>query len=133
MAFNVGKFVKNQAKSAVKRIIDDIVGKSSSGLPRSSELIANSTAQSLFNIGASYESVSAFATSKTDGIVSGGDPHYAAVAGKDAAKKAGNSSAAQSRTAGSDDLNTYIDKVNPQTAIATKKANKSVEILTAIV
>lgn len=133
MAFNVGKFVKNQAKSAVKRIIDDIVGKSSSGLPRNSELVANSTAQSLFNIGASYSSVSAFTTSKTDGIVSGGDPHYAAVAGKDAAKKAGSSSVASARTIGNDNVNTYMNKINPQTAIANKKAKKSVEILTAIV
>lgn len=132
MAFNVGNFVKDQAKSAVSRILKGVIGNSTSGLPKSTQLVANSTAQSLFNIGASYESVSAFTSTKTDGIVSGGDPHYAAVAGKDVAKKTGTSSVSAARNIGSDDLSTYKSKLNPQTAIARKKASKSVEVISAI-
>lgn len=133
MAFNVGKFIKSQAKSAVGRLVGDVVGGVVSGLPKNSQLVATSTAQTLFNIGASYNSVSAFAASKTDGIVSGGDPYYAVAAGKDVAKKTGNQTVATARTAGTDDINTYVDKLNPQTAIAKKKASRSVEILTAVV
>ena len=133
MAFNVGNFVKSQAKSAVERLVSGVVGNVVSGLPRNSQLVASSTAQSLLNVGASYKSVSAFSASKVDSVVSGGDPHYAAATGKDVAKRASQPTVAAARNIGSDDLDTYIETLNPQTAIAAKKAKKSVEVLSAVI
>ena len=64
MAFNVGNFVKNTAQSAVDKLVNDVVGKVTSGLPMASQLLASSSAQTLFNIGASYESVQALTSKK---------------------------------------------------------------------
>lgn len=127
---DVGNFIKNTAKSAIERIIGGVVDNVAKGVARSGRSAANSTAQSLVNAGASYQSVSSFAASKTDSVVSKGDPRFAAKSGKDIAKTAA-TSITRSRQQNTENVNTYIDKINPQTAIEAKRREKSVEILTA--
>ena len=131
MAFNVGNFVKDTAKSAVNKLVDDAVGKISSGLPMNTKLIADSAAKSLFNIGASYESVQALAAAKTDNIISGGADEFFALAGK-AVNRTGGVNLKDLRRLGEESLNSYLRNINPTTKIASKRKRDELEILSVL-
>lgn len=127
---DVGNFIKSTAKSALDRIIGKVVDNVANGVARSGRSAASSTAQSLVNAGASYQSMSSFAASKTDSVISKGDPRFAAKSGKDVAKTA-SVDITRVRQQGTESTSMYIDKINPQTAIEAKRREKAVEILVA--
>jgi hypothetical protein len=127
MAFNVGKFVKNTAKSAGDRILGDIISSATSGMPINLISSAKSTAESLFNVGASYESISSFASQKTDSLVNQGSDFFYALAGKDPAR-ASAADIKQRRRANIDNINTYLSEVNPSTKIKAKRREADIII-----
>ncbi len=126
MAFNVGKFVKNTAKSAGDRILGDIISSATSGMPINLISSAKSTAESLFNVGASYESISSFASQKTDSLVNQGSDFFYALAGKDPAR-ASAADIKQRRRVNLDSIDTFLDEINPSTKIKSKR--KEVDII----
>lgn len=133
MAFNVGKFVKSTAKSAANRMLDEVVSAVTSKLPISTSLSAKSTVNSLFNVGASFDSISAFASQKTDSLISGGAEKYFALAGKDPARTAA-ADIENLRHSGLDkNVSFFLNEVNPSTKIKLKKqeAAGAVDDLTA--
>lgn len=131
MAFNVGNFVKSAAKDVGGKMLDDVISNATSKLPSSLLSSASSTAQSLFNVGASFDSISAFATKKTDAIVNQGSDMFYALAGKDPARVAA-ADLKKLRRRGLENVDTYLSDINPSTKIAAKKKNASM-ILDAIV
>ena len=131
MAFNVGKFVKSASKSAVGSALDDIVGAATSKLPMGLISSAQSTVDSLFNVGASFESISAFATRKTDSIVNQNADVYFALAGKDPVKTAA-ADIARLRRANTDDVKKHLSSINPTTAINAKK-REAAAIIDAVI
>jgi len=121
MAFNVGKFVKSTAKSAANRMLNDIVTSATSKLPLNTSLAARSTIDSLFNVGASFESISAFATQRTDSLINDNAETFFALAGKDPARAAA-ADIERLRHGGLDqNTNYFLEEVNPSTKIKRKK------------
>lgn len=131
MAFNVGNFIKDTAKSSVDKLIDDAIGKVTSNLPSMSGLLAKSSAQSLFNIGSSYESVQALTSQKVDALVSGSADDFFALAGKVVNRTAG-ANLSQLRRTSPDNINTLLDKVIPSSKIRQAKNKDSLEIIAVI-
>jgi hypothetical protein len=125
MAFNVGKFVKAAGKTAANRMLNDVVTSATSKLPLSTSLAARSTIDSLFNVGASYESISAFATQRTDSLINDNAEMYFALAGKDPARAAA-ADIERLRHSGIDqNTNYFIEEINPSTKIRNKKREAS--------
>lgn len=131
MGFNIGNFVADKSKSATQRLVDDAVGKIVGGLPMSANKIASSSAESLFNIGASYESIQALSSQKTDAIISGGADEFFALAGKVVNRTAGADLSKLRRTAG-ENINDYINRVNPATKIKSKRDDDGLTIISVI-
>ena len=130
MAFNVSNFVKTAAKSVQGKLLDTVISAATSKLPISLQSSASSTAQSLFNVGASFDSISAFSSQKTDSIVNQGSDMFYALAGRDPARVAG-ADLKKLRRRGLENVNTYLNDINPSTKIAAKKKNASM-ILDAV-
>ena len=131
MAFSVDSYVKDTSKSAAAKIVGDVVNKTISGLPMSTKLIASSAAQTLFNVGASYESIQALSAQKTDALISGASNDFFALAGKAASRVAGANVSKLRRTA-TEDINQFLSKINPATKINKKKASSSPEIISVL-
>jgi len=131
MAFNVNKFVKSAGKSIGGKILDNVISAATSKLPMGLLSSATSTAESLFNVGASFESISAFSTQKTDSIVNQSAEMYYALAGKDPARVAG-ADLKLLRRSSTQSLGVHLQEINPTSKIASKKKYASV-ILDAIV
>jgi hypothetical protein len=131
MAFNVGNFVKSSAKSIGNKLLDNVVSSVTSQLPQSLVSSARSTADTLFNVGASFDSISAFAAKKTDSLVNQKAEMYYALAGKDPARIAG-ADLKRLRTRALETVDEYIEDVNPSTKVAKKKLNASM-ILDAVI
>ncbi len=131
MAFNASSFVKDTAKSAVSKLVDKVTGNVTSGLPMNAQLTADSTAKALFNIGASYESVEAFASRKTDSIISGAADEFYAIAGK-AVDRTSGSSVANLRRTSTESVNSYLQNVNPTTKINSKRKRDEYEVLAVL-
>lgn len=131
MSFNVGSFVKSTAQSIGQRLINDVVSSVTSGLPMNLSSSAKSTAETLFNVGASFKSISAFASQKTDALVNQGSDVFYALAGKDPSR----ASAAEiknRRRANTDSLNDYLNSVNPSTKIKAKRRDTASVIMDAV-
>lgn len=131
MAFNVKDFVKDSQKSPVERVIDTVISASTNGKPNGLKGIAESTAKSFFNIAASYESVSAFSSTKTDNIVSGAADEFYALAGKNTAR-ASKVDLNKLRRLSSEDTNTFLNNSNPATKIGAVKKGNSIEIISVL-
>lgn len=131
MAFNVSNFVKTAAKSVEGKLLDSVISAATSKLPISLLSSASSTAQTLFNVGASFDSISAFSSKKTDSIVNQGSDMFYALAGKDPARVAA-ADLKKLRRRGLENVDTYLSDINPSSKIAAKKRNASM-ILDAIV
>ena len=131
MAFNVSNFVKSTSKSISNRILDNATTTAISGASRNAQLIAKTTAQSLFNIGASFDSVEAFSTQKTDSILSGASNEYFAMAGKSPSRIAANKLSSLRRT-GSESAKVYVESINPQTKVANAKSNQQFTTYTVV-
>lgn len=121
MAFNVGKFVKSATKSIGSRMLEDVITAASSKLPLNTVLAARSTADSLFNVGASYDSISAFATQRTDSLIRDGAETYFALAGRDPARASAADIEDLRRAGNNKDINYFLNEVNPSTKIKMKK------------
>jgi hypothetical protein len=122
MAFNIGNYIKSEVKSVDDKFLDGIVSGATSKLPVGLISSASSTAQSLFNVGASFESISAFTSQKTDSIVNQGSDMFYALAGKDPARVAG-ADLKKLRRRGLENTDAYLSDINPSTKIAAKKRN----------
>ena len=131
MAFNVGNFVKSTSKSIVNRIIDNATSTAIAGGSRNAQLIARNTAQSLFNIGASFDSVEAFSTQKTDTILSGASNEYFALAGKSPSRVVAGALNSLRRT-GNESTQVYVNRINPQTKVANAKGGQQFVSFTAV-
>jgi hypothetical protein len=131
VAFNVSNFVKSTSKSISNRILDNATTTAISGASRNAQLIAKTTAQSLFNIGASFDSVEAFSTQKTDSILSGASNEYFAMAGKSPSRIAANKLSSLRRT-GSESAKVYVESINPQTKVANAKSNQQFTTYTVV-
>ena len=131
MAFNIGKFVKSAAKTVGNKLLDDIVSSVTSQLPMNISSSARSTAETLFNVGASFDSISAFAAQKADSIVNQKAEVFYGLAGKDPARVA-SADLKKLRSRAVEDTNQFLTDVNPSTKIASKKRDASV-ILDGIV
>lgn len=131
MAFNVSNFVKSTSKTLAGRVVDNATTTAISGGARNAQLIAKSTAQSLFNIGASFDSVEAFSTQKTDTILSGASNEYFAIAGKSPSRVAASGLPALRRT-GTETTNIYLNDINPQTKVANAKSSQKFMTYTVV-
>ena len=131
MAFNVGKFVKSAGKSIGNKMLDNLVSSVTSQLPMNITSSAKSTADSLFNVGASFDSISAFAAQKADTLVNQKAEVFYGLAGKDPARVA-SADLKRLRSRAVDDVGQYLNDVNPTTKIASKKKDSSM-IMDAIV
>lgn len=130
MGFNIESFVKDVAKSPITKIVDQIVGGLVSGLPTGTKLTANSIATSLMQTGSSYNVTEALAAVKTDNSISGADPNFFAIAGKDMDRAAGSNIAELRR--GIETIQTTIQSLNPETSIALNKRKDSFEVTAVI-
>lgn len=117
MAFDPESFAKDTLKSPINKLVNSVVSKVTSGLPGNSKAIASSLSEALFNAGASFDSVQAITSLKTDNIVSRGSSDYQALAGKVSAK-ATSSDIARSRV--SSTSKEYFSSINPKTKIEKK-------------
>lgn len=133
MSFNPQSFVKNTAKTVADRIIGDAVSKATNGLPLSLLSSAASTAESLFNAGASFESISALTSQKTDSLINSGSDVYYALAGKDPARASAAEIKSRRTGGGSEDTSFYLNNINPTTAINNKRARDAEVIMGAII
>lgn len=125
MAFNVGRFIKAAGKSVGSRLLDPVVTSASSGLPQGTVLAAKSTTDSLFNVGASFESISAFSTQRTDSLINDGADVFFALGGKDPARTAA-ADIERLRHSGFDNSASYfLNEINPSTKIRNKKRDAS--------
>jgi hypothetical protein len=124
MGFSVGKFIKDSAKSIIDSAIDNIVGNVVSNLATNSRLPAQNVAESMFNIGASYQSISSFAATKTDAIIAGGGGEYYALSGKDP-NRTGQAKLSDLRNTSTTDTLTYMQKIDPSRKISISKTNQT--------
>ena len=131
MAFNASNFVKSASKSIGGRVVDNATTTAISGAPRNAQLIARTTAQTLFNIGASFDSVEAFSTQKTDTIVSGASGDYFAIAGKSPSRVVESNLSSLRRTS-LESPQVYMRQINPQTKIANARSNQEFTTYTAL-
>lgn len=131
MAFNVKDFVKDSVKSPVERILDKVVSFASNGQPNGTKSIAQSTAKSFFDVAASYESVSAFSSTKTDNIVSGASDEFYALAGKNS-ERTSKVDLNRLRRISNEDTTSYLNNINPATKIGAVKKNNTIEIITVL-
>lgn len=125
MAFNVGKFVKSAAKTVGNKMLDNLVSSVTSQLPMNITSSARSTAESLFNVGASFDSISAFAAKKADSLVNQKAEVFYGLAGKDPSRVA-SADLKKLRSRAVEDTNQFLKEVNPSTKIQSKKKDVSV-------
>lgn len=131
MAFNVGAYIKNTAKTALDIIKDGIVNQATVGLNKYTISSAKSTAESLIATGASYASTSAITAQKVDATASRSESAYYAMAGKDVSKTSA-ADLSKQRNQGSEDVNSLLQNVVPGTKIASKKANKAESVMAVL-
>lgn len=131
MGFNVGAFVKDTAKTAVDIITGSIVNATTAGLNQYTISSANSTAQSLTAVGASYKTTAAIAAQTCDTVSSRGDPYFYGIAGRDITKATA-SDVASNRSLGSEDTEYLLQNVVPDTKITLKKSLNTETVLAII-
>jgi hypothetical protein len=125
MSFNVGSFVQDTVKSAVTKTVDGIVNKITSGIVGEISGLASSLSQSLFDVGNSYDSISAVASLKVDTSISKNASDYFALAGKSPGRAAAADISALRH--GGDDAKAFFTSINPDAKIAA--ATKAKEIM----
>jgi len=116
MSFNPLSFVKSNSLSPVGRMVNSVVSSIVGGLPINTSTIARNTAESFFNIGASFDSVSALTANKTDALVSGARPEFFAIAGR-VSSRISEANLVTGRQASGVSTSQYIRDVNPSTKI----------------
>lgn len=131
MGFNVGAFIKDTAKTAIDIITGSIVNDTTAGLNQYTISSANSTAQSLTAVGASYKSAAAIAAQTCDVVSSRGDPYFYGIAAQDVTKTAA-AEISTNRSLGSEDTNFLLENVVPDTKIALKKAEKAETVMAVL-
>lgn len=131
MAFNVKDFIKDDVKAPIDRILDSITRAASNGKQNSTKGVAESTAKSFFDVAASFESISAFSSAKTDSIVAADGDEFYAFAGKNP-QRASKADLSRLRRLSNEDTNSYLKNVNPATKIGAVKKDNSVDIITVV-
>jgi hypothetical protein len=131
MAFNVKDFIKDDLKAPIERILDKITRSASNGRSNNAKGVAESTAKSFFDVAASFESISAFSSAKTDSIVAGDGDEYYAFAGKNS-QRASKADLSRLRRLSSEDTNSYLKNVNPATKIGAVKKNNTLDIKSVV-
>lgn len=131
MAFNVNDYVKSTAKTVANRLINNLTTSASTAGGSNLLSSASNISQALFNVGASFESISSLASQQTDALVSSGASVFYKLAGKDTTKVIG-SDISSTRRANLDDINVYLTQINPSTKIASKRKSDSSVIIDAV-
>lgn len=131
MAFNVNSYIKDTAKSSAAKILDKVSERVTAGMPSNTKTIAAATAQSLFNIGASYDNVESLASKKTDSIIAGAADEFFAFAGR-AINRTGGAPISLLRRTNDETTSSYEANVLPATKIEQAKTRNSLEILKAV-
>ena len=131
MGFNVGNFIKDSAKSIIDSAVDNIIGNVVSNLASNSRLPAKNVAESMFNIGASYQSISSFAATKTDAIISGAANEYYALSGKDP-NRTNQAKLSELRNTSTTDATNYNQNINPSVKIPKSKVANRPEVVEAV-
>ena len=131
MGFSVGNFVKSASKSAVDRLVDNVVSSVSVGSPINVKSIASNISQSLLASGSSYASMSSITSLKTDSIISGAASEFFALAGKETGRSLG-VSVSDLRRLSTDTLTSHLLNINPETKIAANKAKDQYEVLSVL-
>jgi len=134
MSINLGsaaKFVVDTLKSPLEKIVDGISSSIVGNLPLNTSSVAKSTAEALFSIGASYDSISSVAAAKTDSIVSGAPDEFFAFAGTNVSRTAG-TSVSKLRSMQTETTAAYINEVNPSTKLA-RIENERADIFISVV
>ena len=116
MSFNPLSFVKSNTLSPVARMVNSVVSSIVGGLPINTSTIARSAAESFFNIGASFDSVSALTANKTDALVSGARPEFFAMAGR-VSSRISEANLVSGRQNSSISSGQYVREINPSTRI----------------
>ena len=131
MSFNVGNFIKSSSKSAVVRMVDNIVGSIVSGLPMNTTALASSISQSLIQSGSSYQTADTMASLKTDSIISGAADEFFALAGRQT-NRLGGSTVSELRRLSSETLSSHLLNVQPETKINSKLYKDNYEVLSIV-
>ena len=131
MGFNVGNFIKDSAKSIIDSAVHNIIGNVVSNLATNSRLPAQNIAESMFNIGASYQSVSAFAAVKTDAIISGAANEYYALSGKDP-NRTNQAKLSELRNTSTTDKLSYLNNIYPGTKISDAKTSLQPQFISLV-
>lgn len=129
--FNVKSYVKGAALSAGQRMVNTVIAGATRGLPMNILSSATSTAESLFNAGSSFQSISSITSLKTDSLVNRGSDIYYAIAGKDPARVA-SAALRELRSVGAGDSDHHVYHVNPSSAIRAKRLRDADVILSAV-
>lgn len=132
MGFNANSFVKSATKTVKQRITSAVVNTITSKLPLNLLSSASSTADSLFNAGASFDSISALTSQKTDSLINKGSTVFYALAGKDPSRIS-SADLIKLRTSGNQDASFHIKNINPSTVIKNKRKQAGEAILGAFV
>lgn len=130
MAFNVSNYVKDADKPFTNRITDSIVNSTTYGLPTSSSTIATSTVDTMINAGASLTAAAELTAARTDNAIAGGSDVFYAIAGRDPTRASRVD--LQKLRRGKYNTKEYLNRVNPQTAIASYKSDNTIEIITVV-
>lgn len=128
-------YVKNEAQTVVDKTVNDITGKLSGigGNVINSLIgsVSKGLGQNLFNIGAAFDTISAVASQKVDGIVSGGAPEY--TSGGKCADRSTVADLSKLRNPTGGSLKDYNLNVFPETKIETaisKSTDTNMVVLT---
>lgn len=130
MAFNVNNYIKSTNKSALTKVSDSIVSKATAGLSSGVTAVANTTAQALLGAGASVSVTTNLTTLKADSTASGADSTYFALAGSNVDRTAGADLSSLRKS--TNDLNTIVSSINPETKIAKAKSTDSQTIMAVV-
>jgi hypothetical protein len=114
---SAAKFVQDTLLSPIEKIVGGITSSIVGNLPLNTTSVAKSTAETLFNIGASYDSISSISAAKTDSIISGAPDEFYAFAGKNVSRASG-VDIAKLRGLQQETSQAYINEINPSTKLA---------------
>lgn len=131
MAFNVGSYIKNTSKSAVNRMVDDVVSSTINGMSMGVTNLTSSISQSLLASGSSYTTVNTLASLKADSVISGASNEYFAFAGKEINRTAG-AAISDLRRTGSTTLSSHLLGIQPETKIAANKRKDQFETMSIV-
>lgn len=112
MGFNVSSYIKESAKTASQRIVDDVTDASFGILPTNVQALAQNIAGAFLNIGASTDTIDTFTRDIADTVISTALEEFRELAGAV-------TDVATNRNVSSETTNAFLANVNPTTKLAS--------------